>query len=247
MAIVVLQHSPSAGAMRLGAALRDYGHGLRVIDLHAGEPVPRDLDDTDGIVSTGGHMSAHGSHEWLEPEMELLRRADDADLPVIGLCLGCQILTRALGGDVGPVEGGIELGWHEVALTPAGAEDPLHAGIAWTSMQLHWHREQATRPPDGARVLATSQRCPVQAWTRGLRTYGFQYHAEAEADTIETWASEQPEDLKEAGITLDELRAQTAAHFESSSRLTRRLFESIALLLVPVDRRYEGVVRDLHH
>ncbi len=247
MAIVVLQHSPSAGAMRLGAALRDYGHGLRVIDLHAGEPVPRDLDDTDGIVSTGGHMSAHGSHEWLEPEMELLRRADDADLPVIGLCLGCQILTRALGGDVGPVEGGIELGWHEVALTPAGAEDPLHAGIAWTSMQLHWHREQATRPPDGARVLATSQRCPVQAWTRGLRTYGFQYHAEAEADTIETWASEHPEDLKEAGITLDELRAQTAAHFESYARLTGRLFESIALLLVPADRRYQGVVRDLHH
>ncbi len=247
MAIVVLQHSPSAGAMRLGAALRDYGHGLRVIDLHAGEPVPRDLDDTDGILSTGGHMSANGSHEWLEPEMELLRRADDADLPVIGLCLGCQILTRALGGEVGPVEGGIELGWHELSLTPAGAEDPLHAGIAWTSMQLHWHREQATRPPDGARVLATSQRCPVQAWTRGLRTYGFQYHAEAEADTIETWASEHPEDLKEARITLDELRAQTAAHFESYARLTGRLFESIALLLVPVDRRYEGVVRDLHH
>ena len=96
-------------------------------------------------------------------------------------------------------------------------------------------------------MLATSQRCPVQAWTRGLRTYGFQYHAEAEADTIETWASEQPEDLKEAGITLDELRAQTAAHFESSARLTGRLFESIALLLMPVDRRYEGVVRDLHH
>ncbi len=247
MAIVVLQHSPSAGAMRLGAALRDYGHKLRVIDLYAGAPVPPDLDDTDGIVSTGGHMSANGSHEWLEPEMELLRRADDADLAVIGLCLGCQILTRALGGKVGPVKGGIELGWHELSLTPAGAEDPLHAGIAWTSMQLHWHREQVVRPPDGARVLATSQRCPVQAWTRGLRTYGFQYHAEAEADTIETWAREHPEDLKEARITLDELRAQTAAHFESYARLTGRLFESIALLLVPADRRYQGVVRDLHH
>ena len=130
---------------------------------------------------------------------------------------------------------------------PAGAEDPLHAGIAWTSMQLHWHREQVERPPDGARVLATSQRCPVQAWTRGLRTYGFQYHAEAEADTIENWAREHPEDLKQAQITLGELRTQTAEHYESSARLTGRLFESIALLLVPADKRYQGVVRDLHH
>ena len=247
MAIVVLQHSPTAGAMRLGATLRDYGHHLRVIDLHAGAPVPADLDDTDGIVSTGGHMSANGSHEWLEPEMELLRRADDADLCVIGLCLGCQILSRALGGEVGQLEDGIELGWHEVAMTPAGAEDPVHAGIAWNSMQLHWHREQVTVPPDGARVLATSQRCPVQTWTRGLRTYGFQYHVEAESDTIETWAREHPEDLLEAAVTIEELRAQTAAHFDASARLTGRLFESIALLLVPADKRYQGVVRDLHH
>ena len=247
MAIVVLQHSPTAGAMRLGATLRDYGHRLRVIDLHAGAPVPRDLDDTDGIISTGGHMSANGSHEWLEPEMELLRRADDAGMPVIGLCLGCQILGRALGGEVGPLEGGIELGWHEVALTAAGAEDPLHAGIAWSSVQLHWHREQVTVPPDGACVLATSRRCAVQSWTRGLRTYGFQYHVEAESDTIETWAREHPEDLLEAAVTIEDLRAQTAAHFDASARLSGRLFESIALLLVPADKRYQGVVRDLHH
>ncbi len=247
MAIVILQHGPTTGAMRLGATLRDYGHRLRVIDLHAGEPVPRDLDDTVGIVSTGGDASASADHPWLEPEMELLARADEASLPVIGLCLGSQVLARALGGQVAPMDGGIELGWHEVILTPIGAEDPLHAGIAWTSMQFHWHRDHVTVAPDGARVLAKSARCPIQAWARGLRTYGFQHHPEVYADTVAVWAAEHPEDLDEAGVTLDDLRAKTITHYGAFERLSRRLFESIALLLVPADKRYQGLVRDLHH
>ncbi len=247
MAIVILEHSPSTGAMRLAAALRDYGHRLRVIKLHAGAAVPADLDDTDGIVSTGGTYSANGSEPWMEPEMKLLAMADETQLPVIGICLGSQLLARALGGEVGPMEGGIELGWHEVALTPAGAEDPLHAGIAWTSMQFHWHQDQVTKVPDGARVLATSQRCQAQAWACGLRTYGFQYHPEVYADTAAAWAARHPDDLLKAGITLEELKTRTAEHYRVFERLSCRLFESIAMLLAPSDRRYQGLVKDLHH
>ncbi len=247
MSIVILEHSPSTGAMRLAAALRDYGHRLRVIELHAGAAVPADLDDTDGIVSTGGNYSADDSEPWLAPEMKLLRLADEAQLPVIGICLGSQVLARALGGEVGPMEGGIELGWHEVALTPAGAEDPLYAGIAWTSMQFHWHQDQVTKMPDGARVLATSQRCRTQAWACGLRTYGFQYHPEVYADTPAAWAARHPDDLLKAGITLDQLKSWTAESYPTFERLSCRLFESIALLLVPSDRRYKGLVKDLHH
>ncbi len=247
MAIVILEHSPSTGAMRLAATLRDYGHRLRVIELHAGATVPTDLDDTDGIIATGGYYSANDNEPWLEPEMKLLRRADEAQLPVIGICLGSQVLARALGGEVGPQEAGIELGWHEVALTPTGAEDPLYAGIAWNSMQFHWHQDQVTKMPDGARVLATSQRCESQAWARGIRTYGFQYHPEVYADTAEAWAGEHPDDLDKAGITLDELKTRTAEHYPSFERLSRRLFDAIALLLVPADRRHQGLVKDLHH
>ena len=247
MAIVILEHSPSTGAMRLAAALRDYGHRLRVIELHAGAAVPADLDDTDGIVATGGAYSANDNEPWMEPEMKLLAMADEVQLPVIGICLGSQVLARALGGEVGPMEGGIELGWHEVALTPAGAEDPLYAGIAWTSMQFHWHQDQVTKVPDGARVLATSQRCQTQAWACGLRTYGFQYHPEVYADTVAAWAAQHPDDLLKARITLEELTTRTAEHYPTFERLSRRLFESIALLLVPSDRRYKGLVKDLHH
>jgi GMP synthase-like glutamine amidotransferase len=247
MSIVILQHSPSTGAMRLAAALRDYGHRLRVIELHAGAAVPSDLDDTDGIIATGGNYSANNNEPWLEPEMKLLAEADAAQLPVVGICLGSQVLARALGGEVSTMDGGIELGWHEVALTPVGAEDPLFAGIAWTSMQFHWHQDEVSKMPDGARVLATSQRCQAQAWAHGLRSYGFQYHPEVYADTAEAWAGQDPDDLQKAGITLDELQTQTAEHYPTFERLSTRLFESIAMLLVPSDRRYKGLVKDLHH
>ncbi len=145
------------------------------------------------------------------------------------------------------MDDGIELGWQEASLTPVGAEDPLHAGIAWKALQLHWHRYEVAEVPPGARVLAASQRCPVQAWSMGLRTYGIQYHPEVYPQTIETWAAEEPGDLDEAGIELDLLRAQTKEFYRPFARLRDRLFESMALGLVPADRRNQGLVKDLHH
>lgn len=248
MSILVFEHSDSSGAERLGQTLRDYGHRLSIIHLHDGDDVPPDLDDIDGIISCGGPQSAYDdSIEWLEPQMRLIREAHEAQMPVVGLCLGCQILARALGGKVERMSGPIEFGWHEVKLTAAGREDPLHAGIAWNSLQFQHHRDHVSQLPPGAKLLASSARCTVQAWMLGLRTYGFQYHPEVTPATIERWAREEPEALDESNGTVDQLRTQTEAHYPAFERLSERLFESIALFLMPVDRRYQGLVKDLHH
>ncbi len=247
MAIVIFEHSPSTGALRLGAALRDYGHQLRVFSLHEGDQLPVDLDDVDGVVSCGGSQSITDHQPWLDAEMDYLRAASDAALPIVGVCLGSQILAKALGGEVGSVQGGIELGWHDVCLTDVGREDIVYSGIAWESMQLHWHREQVTVVPPGARVLARSERCAIQAWALELRTYGLQYHPEIYPETIETWAAQEPQALAEAGVTLQQLRDQTDKHYPAFARLSQRLFESIAFFLMPADRRIEGAVKDLHH
>jgi GMP synthase-like glutamine amidotransferase len=245
--ITVFEHSPSTGALRLGAALRDYGHRLHFVHLYKGEPVPDDLDDVDGVVTAGGRQSPLDDEPWIDGELAYLRRAHDADLPIVGICLGHQLLARALGGEAGPLAAGLELGWQDVTLTPAGCEDPLHAGLPWTGLQFHWHRFEVTTLPEGARVLAKSDKCAVQAWALGLRTYGFQYHPEVYPETIETWSAEDPGAFDEAGISADMLRSQTKELYRPFARLRDRLFESMALRLFPADRRVAGLVKDLHH
>lgn len=247
MAILVLEHSDRTGAMRLGRTLRNYGHRIRTVSLHRGEAIPVDLDDVDGIITCGGPQSAYDdSLPWLEPQMELLRAAHAADMPMVGLCLGCQILARALGGGVTRMDRP-EIGWHEVKLTPVGREDPMFAGIAWDSMQAHWHNDHVSKLPPGARLLASSERCKVQAWGLGLRTYAFQYHPEIEPGTMDAFISDEPDALSRAAISADELRRETERRYPAFQRLSDRLFESIALFLMPVDRRFRGLVKDLHH
>lgn len=251
MAILVFEHSDSTNAERLAITLRDFGQRLRIVQLQHGDDVPPDLDDVDGLISCGGPQSAYDdSIEWLEPQMNLMRQAHAIGMPIVGLCLGSQILARALGGKVEKMPasgGGIEFGWHEVKLSPVGREDPLHFGIAWESMQFHHHRDQVSQLPPGAKLLASSDKCKNQTWLLGLRSYGFQYHPELTIETIERWMREEPEALQEAGVTVEQVRQQNAKYFAGFERLTQRLFEQIALFLMPVDRRYQGLVKDLHH
>jgi GMP synthase-like glutamine amidotransferase len=248
MSILVFEHSDSSGVGRLGRTLRDCGHRLRILRLHDGDQVPGDLDDVDGIVSCGGPQAAYDdSVAWLEPQMQRMREANAVGMPIIGLCLGSQILARALGGKVERNPAGIELGFTEVKLNPVGREDPMHAGIAWNSMMIQHHRDHVSQLPAGARLLASSARCKTQAWALGLRTYGFQYHPEADADTLERWAADEPAALAEASLTIDQVREQATRHYAAFERLTNRLFESMALYLMPVDRRYQGQIKDLHY
>lgn len=248
MAILIFEHSNSSGAERLGTTLRDYGQRLHFVKLHEGDDVPVDLDNVDGIISCGGPQAAYeDSQPWLAPQMELMRQANEIGMPIVGLCLGSQILARALGGKVQAMPSGIEFGWHEVKLTPVGREDSIHTGLPWSAMMFEHHRDYVSELPPGARLLASSSKCKTQAWALGLRTYGFQHHPELTIDTIELWMREEPEALREAGITETQVREQNRKHFPAFERLTQRLFESMALFLMPVDRRYEGIVKELHH
>lgn len=247
MAILVFEHSGESGSDRLGEILRDNGHRLRVLQLHEGDPVPGDLDDVDAIVATGGPQAAFDdSHAYFAPEMALMKQANAVGMPIVGLCLGSQLLARALGGTVEKNPAGIELGWHEVKLTPVGREDPLYAGIGWTTMQMHYHSDHVSALPPGARLLASSQKTKTQSWALGLRTYGFQFHPEASLQTIEGWTNDT-DALRQAGLTSETLRSQTKQNYAAFERVTNRLFEQIALLLMPVDRRYQGLVKDLHY
>ena len=249
MSTLILEHSDHSGADRFTPLLRDRGHRLDIRRLHHGDSLPSDLDGVDAIVSCGGAPNPldDAEHPWMAAEVDLLREAHASDRAVIGICLGSQLLARALGGTVARLEGGIELGWMPVRLTPDGREDPVFAGVAWESRQLHAHRWHVSELPPGSTLLASSDRCRVQAWRCGMRSYGFQYHLEAHHDSIGQWCSQDPASLSEAGTTREAIDAGTEAHWESAARLADRVFDRLAMLVMPLDRRVAGIARDLHH
>lgn len=246
MATLIIEHSPHVGVDRLGDVLREHGHRLETVKPHEGDALPIDLDNIDAIVTCGGACNVKDDLDWMEPEMELLRQANARALPIVGICLGHQLLAKALGGEVEKMDAGIQLGWEEVTLNHLGREDPLHAGIAWQAMQPHWNSYAVTKLPAGARALASSQKNANEIWATGLRTYGFAFHPEIEPVRFEQWAADDPDGLLESGISLEDLLRMTQMLYPPYERLSRRLFENIALLLMPVDRRY-GVAKEVHH
>ena len=243
MPTVFIQHHPASPPGSTLDVLRSHGHSIRIIKTHEGDEIPDSLDGIDAIISCGGPRSVCSPDAAMEREYELLRLAHRAEVPILGLCLGAQMLAHALGGEVGKLESGPEVGFHEVALTPAGREDPLFKGIPWWTRQFEWHEDGVLTAPPDARVLASSKSAPIQAFSVGISTYGIQYHPEYTRDlVVEHW--NRPDPLTEAGGGIEELARQTDLHFDEFHRHGMRFFESVALFLMPVDRLSEGSMRE---
>lgn len=242
MAILVLQHDPQDRPARLGQVLRDNGHKLRVIELFRGQPVPVDLDDVDGVVSLGGPMNVDeaDAYAWMRPEMALLKAAHETELPVVGLCLGHQLIAAALGGEVAKMASA-EIGWHEVTLAFPGTMEVMYAGMPWKTTQFHAHGYEVTKLPAGATPLAGSKACRTQAFKIGMKTYGFQYHFEWMQDDIEAfvqWAEKSSAGGGfGAGQDIAAIRAATPEKYVMFRHFGDRLCNNLASWLFPLDKR----------
>ena len=247
MAIVILEHSADCPADILVDSLRAFGQRMRVVKLHAGGQVPVDLEDVHGVVSLGGPQTVHEMNApWMQAEMGLLRDAHGAGVPVLGLCLGAQLLAAALGGETGRMATP-EIGWKDISLTPQGREDALFAGQPWKGPQFCWHSDHVSKLPEGATVLASSAACKVQAYVVGLRSYGIQYHPEWNAATVRRQLEGGSAEVQSAGGAQETLLAETQRLGPSSERLARRFFDAVSTALMPADRLNKGIAKDLHH
>jgi len=192
---VVLKHAPFEGPARIADLLHSRGYALETRELYRGDPVPERPMDGVVLVVMGGPMGVSdvGGKEFpfLQPEVALLKACVAEDAPVLGVCLGAQLLAFAAGASVAQMKGSdgqrlYEVGWAPVRFQFQEAHDPVLSGLPESSQVLHWHGD-AFETPVGARKLASTDTCPNQAFQLGSRLFGLQFHCEVTSPDVETF------------------------------------------------------------
>jgi GMP synthase (glutamine-hydrolysing) len=213
MDVLALVHGEDARSGVFGETIRAAGH--RLDERSYVRDRPR-AEGYDAVVVFGGsmHPDQDAVHPWLADEVDVLRRLLERGTPVLGVCLGSQLLARAAGGEVGPaVE--TEIGWYDVEVLDA--DDPLLGPLAPGFPAFQWHH-YAFRPPPGAPELARSA-AGSQAFRAGERAWGIQFHPEVSAEQVEQWLADPADPAPDP----ERVRAETATRIESWNALGRAL------------------------
>jgi GMP synthase (glutamine-hydrolysing) len=201
--VLVIQHQEDAGLGHFARHLRDSGIDLITLRPDTGTEIPHSLDNVDGLIVLGGSMGPTDDEvaPWLPATRALLAEAVRDEIPTFGICLGAQLLTTAVGGQVHEMPQGPEVGLLSVQFSPEAANDPLFGVIGESEVPvLQWHWLEAERLPEGAQVLASSEGCANQIFRLGEQAWGVQFHPEALSDTAQEWADESGSELTELGL-----------------------------------------------
>ena len=196
MRILAIENYPKTGLGLVGRALGEREAECVVLRMHRGDALPDKPDGFDGLVLLGGAQSAldDTEHPYLPGEAALARAFGEADKPVLGICLGAQLLARAYGGE-NILGRPIEFGWHEVRPTEAGRADPVFSMLGDGAPLFHWHLDTFTLP-SGAAHLAASDMTALQAFRIGRAVYGIQFHFEADTALVESWNADFADEIE---------------------------------------------------
>jgi len=232
---IVLRHTQAEGLGLLANALRDMGVHNRVLDVPRGDALPRDVRSVGGVIVLGGPMGAYDAaqHAFLKTESSFIEKAMEAGRPVLGVCLGAQLIAQVLGARVYPGERR-EVGWAPVELTDDGKDDPLFLGLGDAFTVFHLHGDTYELPPDAVN-LARSPLYEQQAFRWGDTVYGFQFHLEFTEPMISRLVSESQSQqyIADAGVDSQRLLAETpqrvAGLADVAPEVFRRYFQQCGL------------------
>jgi GMP synthase (glutamine-hydrolysing) len=224
---LILQHTPEERGGLFETILEEKGWALDVRPLFEGALLPTNLKDHGMVLIMGGPMSANdeASHPFLKEEIPFIRKALKIGHSVMGICLGAQLMAKALGARVypGPHK---EIGWYWLNQTPSAREDPLFSLLDPYFLVFQWHGETFDLPSE-ALCLSGNLTYPNQAFRFGTSAYGLQFHMEITKPMLKTWLSSWVEEIKEARpqpITAQGILGEAKIYLDRVNKQARTIF-----------------------
>jgi len=224
MDILALTHEQGPQTGVFADSADEHGATIEEWSFAWGTPPPRPLDEYDAVFVFGGVMNTNEEqyHPWLREETMVIQRFLDQGVPLLGVCLGGQLVAKAAHANVTRAPES-EVGWHPVELLPETADDPLFSRLPSRMMAYQWHHFSFDLP-GGAVPLAQSDVC-LQAFRLGERAWGLQFHCEVSAEMVELWtaACEALPDHEEPGFDPARVRAETPRHIDAWNEVGREI------------------------
>lgn len=239
--LLVFQHVAAEPLGTLDALIRARGHRIRFHNFERHPDAEPSIDRYRGLIVLGGPMNVEDQHRrpHLKTELRAIEAALHQGKPVLGICLGAQLLAHVLGAPVRR-HAQHEIGWYDLETTETGRRDPVLGVLGERAPVFQWHG-RTYELPAGAMQLARTETCEQQAFRWGTNAYGFQFHLEVDAALIERWLAlpAYREELAAAGIGRDEesIRAATRALIAHTQSLAATTFNSFLDLIGRPNRR----------
>ncbi|HUL42444.1 MAG TPA: type 1 glutamine amidotransferase [Burkholderiales bacterium] len=230
--VAIFRHARTEGPGYFATFLTRLGIPWLLIKVDEGQALPRQAQDYGGLVFMGGPMSVNDDLPWIPQVLELIRQAVAREIPVLGHCLGGQLIAKALGGEVrkNPVK---EIGWGEVKVEDNPAAQSWLGDMPKSFLSFHWHGETFSLPPGATRILS-SQWCENQAFAVG-KHLGLQCHVEMTPELIKSWC--------ETGVK--EIEANTGPSVQTARAMQTNLDNRVPRLHRIADRLYSRWITGL--
>ena len=227
----VLQHIECETLGTIANSLQSAGISAQHIRTFEGQSVPKKMGDAAGLIVMGGPMVVYEQdrHPFLRQEIGLIDQALRGEKPVLGICLGSQLLAAALGARVTKGKKK-EIGWHGVTLKEAAKSDPLWMGVEPSFIAYHWHGD-IFELPSGAVSLGSSELTKCQVFRYGHHAYGFLFHIEITEMMIKEMVKTLRDELQEAAIDGREMIEKAKEHLPRLQRVGGLVFQRLANLV----------------